>query len=110
MPTYQYKCPECGHEYEKLQNINDDSRAKCPTCGTRGERVISGGGGLIFKSSGFYLTDYGRAGQKKDTADKTDGADKTEKSDKPAAKPEKAADKPEKAAEKPQTRKPKADS
>src|SRR5690348_9117903 len=104
MPTYQYKCPKCGHAYEKLQNINDDSRAKCPKCGTRGERVISGGGGVIFKGSGFYLTDYGRAGQTK-PSDKSDGAEKTpgaDRADKPA-KPDKPADKPKKS-------KPKADS
>ena len=111
MPTYQYKCPKCGHEYETLQNINDDTRAKCPKCGTRGERVISGGGGVIFKGSGFYLTDYGRSGQSKDKAEKADKADKadkaekTEKTDKPA-KP----DKVDKQAEKPKSKPKKDDS
>jgi putative FmdB family regulatory protein len=107
MPTYQYKCPKCGHEYEKLQNINDDSRAKCPKCGTRGERVISGGGGVIFKGSGFYLTDYGRAGQSKDKTEKTESATKSEGTD----KADKAAKPAEKPAEKPKPKpKPKGDS
>ena len=65
MPTYAYACPKCGHEYEKLQKISDETRAKCPECGTRGERLISGGAGLVFKGSGFYITDYKRAGEAK---------------------------------------------
>ncbi len=65
MPTYAYACPKCGHEYDKLQKISDDTRAKCPECGTRGERLISGGAGRVFKGSGFYITDYKRAGEAK---------------------------------------------
>jgi putative FmdB family regulatory protein len=63
MPTYQYRCPKCGTEYERLQKITDQTRAKCPKCGTRGEKMISGGAGLVFKGSGFYITDYKRAGE-----------------------------------------------
>lgn len=62
MPTYAYRCPACGHEYEKFQKISDKARAKCPECGARGERQISGGAGLVFKGSGFYITDYKRGG------------------------------------------------
>ncbi len=65
MPTYAYRCPACGHEYDKVQKINDKSRAKCPACGTRGERQISGGAGIVFKGSGFYITDYKRGGEPK---------------------------------------------
>ena len=65
MPTYGYRCTACGHEYEKFQKITDDTRTKCPQCGKRGERLISGGAGLVFKGSGFYITDYKRAGEKK---------------------------------------------
>jgi putative FmdB family regulatory protein len=66
MPTYGYRCPECGHEFDKFQKISDLARAECPECGTVGERVISGGAGFVFKGSGFYETDYKRAGQTKD--------------------------------------------
>ena len=69
MPTYAYRCPSCGHEYERLQKITDKTLAKCPECGTRGQRQISGGAGLVFKGSGFYITDYKRAGDKPSTGD-----------------------------------------
>lgn len=72
MPTYSYRCPKCGHEYERLQRITDNTRARCPRCRTRGERRITGGGGLVFKGSGFYITDYKRAGRK--TQKERDGA------------------------------------
>lgn len=62
MPTYEYLCPQ-GHTFELFQRISDPPRAKCPTCGKRSERVISGGAGLIFKGSGFYITDYGKDGK-----------------------------------------------
>ena len=65
MPTYHYICPKCGHDYEKLQRISDTKRVKCPECGTPGERQISGGTGFVFKGSGFYTTDYKRAGEKR---------------------------------------------
>jgi putative FmdB family regulatory protein len=89
MPTYEYKCPKCGNHFEKFQKISDNSRPKCPKCGTRAERLISGGAGLVFKGSGFYITDYKRAGQK-------DGGEES----KPAAAEAKSADKPADKAEK----------
>ena len=60
MPTYDYRCPSCGHDFEKFEKINARVRPKCPQCGTRAERQISGGAGLLFKGSGFYITDYKR--------------------------------------------------
>jgi putative FmdB family regulatory protein len=61
MPTYEYRCPE-GHEFEKFfRTISGAPTAvNCPTCGKVAERQLSGGAGLLFKGSGFYLTDYGK--------------------------------------------------
>lgn len=62
MPTYEYACPE-GHQFEVFQRISDRPRTKCPVCGKTAQRLISGGAGLIFKGSGFYITDYGKDGK-----------------------------------------------
>jgi putative FmdB family regulatory protein len=58
MPTYEYRCPACQHEFEKLQKMSDEPGAACPGCGAPAERLLSGGAGLLFKGSGFYITDY----------------------------------------------------
>lgn len=59
MPTYDYKCNDCGHEFETYQSMKDDKLTVCPNCGKNAlVRLIGAGGGLIFKGSGFYLTDY----------------------------------------------------
>lgn len=62
MPTYEYRCPQ-GHEFEKLQKMSSATRVKCPQCGRVASRRISGGAGLVFKGSGFYITDYGKDGK-----------------------------------------------
>ena len=62
MPTYEYECPE-GHTFEKFQKMTDKPRAKCPVCGRPATRKISGGAGLVFRGSGFYITDYGKDGK-----------------------------------------------
>jgi putative FmdB family regulatory protein len=69
MPTYEYACPQ-GHDFELFQKMSDKPRAKCPVCGKLAVRKISGGAGLHFKGSGFYITDYGKDGKgpRKDTA------------------------------------------
>src|SRR5437868_21737 len=101
MPTYDYKCPKCGTEFQLVQKITAKGGAKCPKCGIKAERQLSGGAGLVFKGSGFYLTDYGRGGQKPRSESSESGSGdsaKTEKSDKTSTdkpKAEKpAADKP----------------
>lgn len=59
MPTYAYRCAKCGHEFEFFAKISDRPRArKCPACGGRAKRQISGGAGFLFKGEGFYTTDY----------------------------------------------------
>src|SRR5438876_9432252 len=61
MPTYEYRCPD-GHEFERFyRKISDaGSSVACPVCGKVAERIMSAGAGLVFKGSGFYLTDYGK--------------------------------------------------
>jgi len=80
MPTYEYQCPE-GHEFELFQKMSEKPRAKCPICGRVATRKISGGAGLVFKGSGFYITDYGKDGKGPRKADKADGADKAGKAE-----------------------------
>ena len=59
MPTYQYRCSDCGHEFEVIQSMKEDKLKTCPECGKDAlQRLIGSGSGLIFKGSGFYLTDY----------------------------------------------------
>lgn len=63
MPTYEYSCPKCGHHFEAFQSMKDAPLKKCPNCGKTGvKRLIGGGAGLIFKGSGFYITDYKNKG------------------------------------------------
>ena len=64
MPTYEFRCPT-GHDFEKFyRKISDSTEAElpCPECGLMASRRMSAGAGLLFKGSGFYLTDYGRSG------------------------------------------------
>ena len=59
MPTYDYECSACGHQFEEFQPITAAPVRKCPLCGKRKvRRLIGTGGGVIFKGSGFYQTDY----------------------------------------------------
>jgi putative FmdB family regulatory protein len=59
MPTYEYKCDACGYAFERFQSITADAIRRCPECGkAKVKRLIGTGAGLIFKGSGFYITDY----------------------------------------------------
>jgi putative FmdB family regulatory protein len=66
MPTYEYRCPE-GHSFERFYRKMSDAAPElaCPQCGKVGERRLTGGAGLVFKGSGFYLTDYGKNAHRK---------------------------------------------
>lgn len=64
MPTYDYQCKECGHHFEAFHRVNE-TIAKCPVCSGTVEKLIGGGIGLIFKGSGFYITDYKNGSDKK---------------------------------------------
>jgi putative FmdB family regulatory protein len=58
MPTYDYRCTKCKHRFELFHAITDDKPKRCPRCRGRAVRVPSAGAGLLFKGSGFYITDY----------------------------------------------------
>ena len=59
MPTYEYACQKCGHEFEQFQSMRDEPLKKCPRCKKAGlKRLVGSGAGLIFKGTGFYITDY----------------------------------------------------
>mgnify|MGYP001262294423 CR=1 FL=1 len=85
MPTYQYQCTE-GHSFEAIQRISAKAKSRCPECGAKAIRIISGGAGLIFKGSGFYITDYGKDGKgpRTDPTSPDAAPAKTEKADAPA--------------------------
>jgi len=84
MPTYDYKCDACGHQFEAFQSIKEDPLTACPRCGKESvQRLISPGGGLLFKGSGFYITDYRKDSYKK--AASKDAAPKPASESKPAS-------------------------
>ena len=96
MPTYEYRCTKCKHEFEEFQLITEPPVETCPQCGGEPKRVISGGAGLIFKGNGFYITDYRSDGYKKDAKkdqppSKDAKKDSTKKSDS-GAKPKKSGE------------------
>ena len=67
MPTYEYACQKCGHEFDAFQSMRDEPLKICPQCGKAAlKRLVGGGAGLIFKGSGFYITDYKNQGAKKE--------------------------------------------
>jgi putative FmdB family regulatory protein len=104
MPTYEYVCTKCGHQFEKFQSMKDDALKTCPAdlCGRKKwakgkvERQMGGGAGLIFKGSGFYITDYRSKGY-------TEAAKKDSSSSSPAAPAAAAPATPVPAATKPAT-------
>ena len=92
MPTYDYVCDACEHEFEEFQSITAKPLKKCPECGkNKLRRLIGTGAGIIFKGSGFYETDYRSDSYKK--SQKADSETKSEKKDKPEGKAEAKAEK-----------------
>ena len=87
MPTYEYECRKCGHQFEKFQSITAAPVKTCPKCRGKVARMLTTGAGIIFKGSGFYQTDY-----KKSAAPAVEkGAAKPE-GGKPGSKPASKAD------------------
>ncbi len=99
MPTYEYLCEACGHEFELFQAMSASVKRKCPDCGKlKLKRLIGAGAGVIFKGSGFYQTDY-----------RSDSYKKAAEADKKAAEP-KTSTKGEKKTESKSTSDKKSDS
>jgi len=104
MPTYEYHCDACEHNFDEFQSINDKPLKKCPKCGKpKLRRVFGAGAAIIFKGSGFYQTDYrsesykaaAKADQESSKSDKSssDGKADTTKKDSSDAKPAKSKEK-----------------
>lgn len=90
MPTYEYECQQCGHRFEEFQPITAAPRQTCSATDCPGpvKRLIGAGGGLLFKGTGFYTTDYRSDGYQK--AAKADKADKDSSKSEAGAKNKKS--------------------
>ncbi len=100
MPTYDYRCKKCSHTWELFQSIKAEPIKKCPECKKQqAERVISAGAAILFKGSGFYLTDY-----------RSDSYKKAAAADKPAAAPSEAKPSSSTNGSKSESKSPKSDS
>lgn len=79
MPTYEYECQKCKHRFERLQSMSEAPVKRCPKCKGIVKRLIGAGAGLIFKGSGFFITDYKKrntspaVSEKKNTSSGKDG-------------------------------------
>ena len=86
MPTYDYRCKSCGFEFEEFQSMSSEKLVICPKCAEPSlKRLMSSGSGLVFKGSGFYLTDYKKSNSSTSSS-RAKSESKTES--KPETKPE----------------------
>lgn len=74
MPTYEYKCEKCGHEFEEFQSITAEAKANCPECGNEAKRMISLNSGIIFKGKGFYVNDYKNSSSSSSSSNNSDSS------------------------------------
>jgi putative FmdB family regulatory protein len=112
MPTYEYACQKCGHEFEHFQSMRDEPLKKCPKCKKAGlKRLVGSGAGLIFKGTGFYITDYkNKPDGKKDGGGEKQGGDKQGGEKKGGEKPSAGEGKPAESKSTPSESKPAASS
>lgn len=95
MPTYEYECQKCGKTFDLFQSMKDDPIKTCPDkkCKGRVKRLLGTGAGLIFKGSGFYITDYRSEGYKsaakKDSTSPAPAKSESKSESKPESKPSK---------------------
>ena len=107
MPTYSYRCNDCGYEFEQRQRMSDDPLTECPTCDGNVKRVINSIG-VVFKGSGFYVTDNrGKKNGTSSTAKKADsdsgGSSSDSKTAESSSSSTSSESKPEKKAAKKET-------
>ncbi len=96
MPTYEYKCLACDIRFERFQGITAPPIEECPECSGKVKRLIGAGAGLIFKGSGFYITDYRSDGYKESAKkDKKETSSKDTSSEKSGKKETKSESKGE---------------
>ena len=88
MPNYDYECQSCGHRFEVFQSMNDPKLTDCPKddCDGKVKRLLGTGGGIIFKGSGFYQTDYRSSSYQEGAKAESKGSKSEGKKDKKAAK------------------------
>ena len=77
MPTYEYQCDACGREFEYFQRMSEKPKSVCEACGGHLTKLLSAGSGLIFKGSGFYITDYKKGNGAKDAGSSTSSPPKS---------------------------------
>jgi putative FmdB family regulatory protein len=93
MPTYEYECKTCGHTFDVFQNMSDEPVKVCPQCGKEVRRLINGGTGIIFKGSGFYITDKNKGSAGISSKTKKDApAEASAKTESPAPEAAKTAE------------------
>jgi len=92
MPTYEYRCPD-GHTFERRAKMSEAaSELECPVCGKIATRQLSGGAALVFKGSGFYLTDYGKNAHRGTAPETANSGKKRESSDGDSKSSDKSGD------------------
>jgi len=87
MPTYEYECRSCRHTFEEFQNITAPPLENCPKCNGPLQRLIGGGGAILFKGSGFYITDYRSAEYKKKAKEESGSREGKKKEPEKKSKP-----------------------
>lgn len=90
MPVYEYRCKKCGHEFERVQKMSEPPVRRCERCGGSVSKLISASG-IMFKGTGWYVTDYSQKMKEKKT--KTNGEKKTKETPKPVPSSNKPSDK-----------------
>ena len=107
MPTYEYECNACGHKMEEWQTITAPPLKKCPECGkNKLQRLLGTGGAIIFKGSGFYITDYRSEGYKQAAKSDSGESSTASKSESPdSSTPSQSGNKPDSSSAKPSAEK-----